>query len=156
MQGPMIAEICGTAPEARLFSENFAEDRVTEALLDARAERIEQPYHRHAQSSAPLYHVSDLSPLGAADSPGQHGAVLRVYVNEPAVYLAIAGNHPVGRFPLFRHAEIHVRVSASMNSSTNFRGPAVYRSARARRDCLARAVFSEHRPFRIAGESLLL
>ena len=108
MQGPMIAEICGMQPEAMLFSKKiFPIAEVTdEPFLNARAGRVIQADHRHAEFARGLNHIGDLLRVGAADAAGEDRAVLGVNVNRPAVDFAEAGNDAVGRQFLLRHAEV--------------------------------------------------
>ena len=106
-----MAEICGIQPEAMLFSKKILPMAdVTERPSWMRAPgRVVQADDRHAEFARGLNHVGDFFRVGAADAAGQHGAVLGVNINRPALDLAKAGDDAVGRLAFFRHAEIAAR-----------------------------------------------
>ena len=103
-----MAEICGMQPEAMLFSKKILPmAEVTDrAFLNARAGGVVQADDRHAEFARRLDHIGDFLRVGAADAAGEHGAVLGVNINRPAVDLAEAGDDAVGRLASFRHAEV--------------------------------------------------
>ena len=106
-----MAEICGMQPEAMLFSKKILPiaEVTDKTFLDARAGRVVQADDRHAEFARRLNHIGDFFRVGAADAAGQHGAVLGINIDRPALDLAEAGDDAVGRLAFFRHAEIAAR-----------------------------------------------
>ena len=72
-------------------------------LLDARAGRVEQPDHRDALGERELAQSGDLQLAGHAHRARHHGEVVGGHRHQPAVDLAVAGDHAVRRRLLAFH-----------------------------------------------------
>ena len=97
--GPISAATCGMTPLAiDLLAEEVAgagEERA-DRLLDPRAGAVEQPDERHALGEREVAQARDLDLAGRAHRAGHDGEVVGADRDEPAVDLAVAGDHAVG------------------------------------------------------------
>ena len=91
-QGPMMAEICGTTPEASVLRRKISAypPRLGHAFLDARAAAVVEPDHRRAVLARPGPSVGRSCRVGLAQRAAEHGEVLRERVGEAAVDRAVA------------------------------------------------------------------
>jgi hypothetical protein len=65
-------------------------------LLHTRAGGVEQPHERDALGQRELAQAADLNLTGHAHRSGHHREVVRAHRGQPAVHLAVAGDHAVG------------------------------------------------------------
>ena len=102
-----------------LLAEQVARAREQRAgrLLDARAGGVEQPDHRDALGERELAQARDLQLAGHPHRAGHHGEVVGGHRHEPAVDLAVAGDHAVGGCLLALHrplGEVRPSVDAEL------------------------------------------
>src|SRR5438132_1213421 len=90
-QGPMMAEICGTTP-------------------DARAARVVETDDRRAHLHREIHDLHDLRGVGFGERSAEDREVLRERVGEAAADAAVAGDDPVARNDLLRHPEVETAV----------------------------------------------
>ena len=74
-----------------------AREQRADRLLDPRAGRVEQPHERDPLGQRQVAQPGDLHLAGHAHRPGHHREVVGAHRDQPAVDLAVAGDHAVGR-----------------------------------------------------------
>ena len=104
--GPISAATCGITPRSdHLLAEQVAAagEQRADRLLDPRAGRVEQPDQRDPLGQRQLAQPRDLELAGHAHRARHHREVVGGDRDQPAVDLAVAGDHAVGRRLLALH-----------------------------------------------------
>jgi hypothetical protein len=108
----MITLICGITPAGHdvLQEDVGIAGQAVDALLDARAARVEQADDRRPHLHGLALDLDDLGRVGPRQAAAEHREVLGEDVDDLAVDRAPAGDHPVAGHLLLGHAELHAPV----------------------------------------------
>ena len=78
--------------------------------MNARASGIVDPYDRGAVFQGHVHNFTDLLRYHPAQATAENSEILRICVDQPAIYGPVAGYHRISRYLFFLHVEVRAAV----------------------------------------------